>query len=321
MRVSRRHIHIDSRCRDFKLWPATSKYVVQLPRLHHVTRINLTEMLFDMKPTYLCNKVIQYQVGEVFYTASIPSSQYTKEQVVREVARSMGAGFRAKLINNRVQISHDAPFRLMFNSGSRHDDSVHPYLGFADLDTECDSVQLASFELQMPLNRFIDVAVAEVPPAACKKALRPQQNLTDFTTKPEVAVEAILARIPLVLQLDESPNDGVMYKARGEDLLKECFKPTSINRLTISISDQYGKAFAPGEHHLTFLVEVCELQTASEPPRAAVAPAAFDKVSTSTLATRERPAVDSVMLLAITAAVWIVAIKLLFGRPPLEIVP
>ena len=316
MRVRRTLLHFDSKCRNFKLYPDTKHYAIKYD-LRHVVRVNLTELYFQLPPTTVASNIVQYESEGIVHTVKVPVKHYTRRELLETLRKALGQGFHVSYEHGRVGIRSETEVRFLFNSGSHFAHSLHPYLGFTDADTECGIEHRANFEMQMPLSHYLDVSIAELPEAACKKAVRRRQNLTDFTARPELQAESIVARIPLGLQLDETPNDAIMYRATAEDLMQEYFRPSTFGQLTFSFRDQYGHPISIGEHSLTLLCEICLPDPNRAPPQAAVKPGPV-KPREALVAPRlpERDKVHTALLLSIAAVLWLGAVGWLLGLIP-----
>ncbi len=254
------HIILQSRLRDVKVYPNTWYYKVFLPEtIRNIVKVDLISAVIPVTITTInsTNSVIQYvDDSGITQTVQIPQGNYDLSLLIGALNDAVsGATFSIDDATGLVTISVDGSYNFLFETGDEASSSMHALLGFVNADTGPGSTFTATYKISGPPPAFVTVGVKELPQGLCKRMVR---NLgaqsSQYRGRAEVTDEFCLSRIPL----DVPSGSNKWYTAEDCELLPNRVSPFSLNGLTISIYDDFGRPYACGdENSFTLAIHTC----------------------------------------------------------------
>lgn len=269
---ARQHVVVDSKWRRDTKFPNNWSYVVSFPEtFRNVTSVDLVQAFIPstQQTIHAFNSKFQCTPqGQPTVTITIPQGNYEPPLLLTAIQEQLtGNGinnpnFQLAPETNVVTFTCDTPFSLPFASGDQAGTSIHPYLGFSNIDV--DNVTSASgfYAMSLPPPTFVTVDIAEVPSAGKRKNYSLQREVPSvYTTRPELMEVPFIGLVPLNTDFQTIQ----FWKAGDCDLIHRVFPPIDMRQFSITIRDDKGNLYDANSYNHVLVFQITQLSTPELP--------------------------------------------------------
>ena len=260
---SRQHVVVDSKWRRDAQYPNSWSYAVTFPEtFRNVTSIDLVQAFIPntQQTVHAFNNKFQCTPdGLDPITVTIPPGNYEPPLLLTQIESELTSQgvvnpkFQLASDTNVVSLTCDTPFVLPFASGDQASKSIHPYLGFPNLDTSLSNSTQGLYAMSLPPPAFVTVDVEEVPVSGKKKAYALQHEVpTVYSTRPELMETPYIGLVPL----NNDFQTLQFWKSNSTDVLTRTFQPIDLRQITITVRDDKGNLYDANsyDHQLVFQI-------------------------------------------------------------------
>lgn len=266
MGTTRQHVVVDSKWRRDSQYPNTWAYAVTFPEtFRNVTSLDLVQAFIPntQQTIHAYNCKFQFTPdGLPTVTITIPAGNYEPPLLLRTIESELensgvsNPSFQLAQDTNIVSFSCTTPFSLPFASGDEAGRSIHPYLGFPNLDIENGESVVGMYAMSLPPPAFVIVDVAEVPPLGKKKAYSLQHEVPSvFSTRPELMETPYVGLVPMNTEFQTIQ----FWKGSSVDTLQRSFQPVDLRQITISMRDDKGNPYDANSYNHVLVFEIHQL--------------------------------------------------------------
>ena len=265
-------IVVDSKWRRTSQCPNNWQYIISFPEsLHNVTSLDLVQAFIPntQQTVHTFNSNFQCTLeGQDTITVSIPTGNYEPPLLLTAIQdRLTAAGVpNPQLIlssdTNIVTMTCDEPFSLPFATGDEAENSIHPYLGFSNIDISNVTTASGVYAMSLPPPRYVTVAVDEIPLLGKKKGYTLQYEVPRvFNTRPELLKVPFNGLVPLNTDFQTYK----FWKASSVDVLQKTFQPIHIRQFSITIRDDRGNFYDANGYNHVLIFQISQLNNPELP--------------------------------------------------------
>ena len=263
--LRRQHVLVDSKWRRLSAYPNSWTYAITFPEcFRNVVSLDLIKAIVPntQQTVHAFNSKFQFNVvGGAVQTIDIPPGNYEPPLLLTVIQQGLeAAGLPNPVValspdSNIVTISCDSQLSFPFASGDQASSSIHPYLGFSNLDIDSVNTVSSPFAMSLPPTPYVTVEVDEVPRSAKKRAYSLQYEVPIlYNTRPE------LLELPCdgIVFLDTDAETYKFWQAASTEIIQQKFQPLDMRQFTITLRDDKGKLYDSNMYNHTLVFEILQ---------------------------------------------------------------
>lgn len=269
---TKQQIIVDSKWRRETQHPNSWAYVITFPdTFRNVTSIDLVQAFIPNTQHTIHSFNSKFQItlqGQPTLTITIPHGNYEPPLLLTEIQNDLADNgvpnplFSLAPDTNVVTFTCDTPFSLPFATGDQAAGSVHPYLGFSNIDIEDVTAATGFFAMSLPPPTFLTVDIAEIPPVGKRKGYTLEYEVPAvYSTRPELMETPFVGLVPLNTDFQTMQ----FWKAAESDVLQRPFQPIDVRQVSITVRDDRGKLYDANNYDHTLVFQITQLNPPALP--------------------------------------------------------
>lgn len=263
---TKQQIVVNSKWRRETQYPHNWAYAVTFPEtFRNVTSIDLVQAFIPntQQTVHAFNSKFQITPEDgPTVTITIPGGNYEPPLLLAEIQNDLAVnGIDNPVLTlspdtNIVTLTSDTPFTLPFATGDEAAASVHPNLGFSNVDVRGVTSATGFFSMSLPPPTFLTVDIAEVPSVGKRKGYTLEYEVpATYSTRPELMETPFVGLVPMNTEYQTTQ----FWKANDSDVLKRPFQPVDLRQVTITLRDDKGNAYDANNYDHMLVFQITQL--------------------------------------------------------------